>query len=526
MKNFTKILMTLCAAITMHMATAQTPRLSSFGSATATIFFDFDGHTVQSAAWRGGASFTCAPSGLTEAQITEIFKRVSEDYRPFNVNITTDSTEFLSAPVNSRMRIVVTTTSAWYAGVGGVAYIGSFVWSDDTPGFVFPDRLSFNAKYVAECCSHESGHTVGLSHQSAYDANCVLTQTYAMGAGSGETGWAPVMGNSYYKNMTGWNNGPTPYGCTSTQDNLTTITSVNGFGYRADDYNENFGNNTYSLGNANFSAEGIISTTTDNDVFEYNMAHNAAFHFEAKPFGLDENNSGANLDILVKLYDANQALIRTYNPLDKMNVVFDTTLNAGKYYILISGTGNSNVSEYGSLGSYSLLGVKGALPIHDVRISGKAENNRHVFNWNIIADEPVKTQTLEVSTDGRTFSNLSPVSTASRNFSYTPSETGVLYYRLKVVSVIDQTAYSNVLALKATGKIQTYNVSTLVQNDIAINGPASYQYRLMDMNGRIISRGNGTKGFNHVSLQNRPSGIYVLQITSDHIKQTERIIKQ
>ncbi len=526
MKNFTKILLLLCAVITMHIATAQTPALSSFGNAQATIFLDFDGHTVQSAGWRGGTAFTCAPSGLTGAQITEIFNRVAEDYRPFDVNITTDSLEFLSAPVARRMRIVVTTTSAWYAGVGGVAYIGSFTWGDDTPCFVFPDRLSFNAKYVAECCTHESGHTVGLSHQSAYDANCVLTQTYASGAGSGETGWAPVMGNSYYKNMTGWNDGPTPYGCNSTQDNLTTITSVNGFGYRADDYNENFGNNAFSLGNTNFSATGIISTTTDNDVFEYNMAQNAAFHFEAKPFGLDANNSGANLDVMVKLYDASLTLIRTYNPLDKMNVVFDTTLNAGKYYILISGTGNSNVSEYGSLGSYSLLGVRGALPIHDVSITGKTENNRHVLNWNIIADEPVKTQTIEVSTDGRNFSNLSTVSAASRNFSYTPSETGMLYYRLKVISVIDQIAYSNVLALKATGKIQVFNITTLVQNDIIINGPAAFQYTLMDMNGRILSKGNGTKGFNNLPLQNKPSGMYVLQIISDHIKQTERIIKQ
>ncbi|MFZ1530322.1 MAG: T9SS type A sorting domain-containing protein [Ferruginibacter sp.] len=526
MKNFTKIMMLLCAVITMHVATAQTPGLSSFGNAQATIFFDFDGHTVQSAGWRGGMAFNCAPSGLTETQITEIFKRVSEDYRPFDVNITTDSSEFLSAPVDKRMRIVVTTTSAWYTGVGGVAYIGSFTWGDDTPGFVFPDRLSFNAKFVAECCTHESGHTVGLSHQSAYDANCVLTQTYATGAGSGETGWAPVMGNSYNKNMTGWNDGPTPYGCTSTQDNLTTIISVNGFGFRADDYNENFDSNTFSLGNSNFNAEGIISTTTDNDVFEYNMTQHAAFHFEARPFGLDENNSGANLDIMVKLFDANLVLIRIYNPLDKMNVVFDTTLSAGKYYILISGTGNSNVNEYGSLGSYSLLGVKGALPIHDVSISGKTENNRHVFNWNIVSDEPVKTQTIEVSTDGRNFSSLSTVSAASRNFSYSPSETGILYYRLKVVSVIDQTVYSNVLALKVTGKTPVFNISTLVQNDISVNGSSAYQYILMDMNGRTVAKGNGTKGFNNISLQNKASGMYVLQIIGDHIKQTERIIKQ
>src|SRR5665213_3050292 len=65
------------------------PMLSSFPSAQATIFLDFDGQYVQSSLWNGGNPLNCAPSGLTDAQIVEIFNRVSEDYRPFNINITT-----------------------------------------------------------------------------------------------------------------------------------------------------------------------------------------------------------------------------------------------------------------------------------------------------------------------------------------------------------------------------------------------------------------------------------------------------
>ena len=120
----------------------------------------------------------------------------------------------------------------------GVSYVGSFTWGDNTPGFVFADKLGNNPKFVAECISHESGHTVGLSHQSRYDNNCSMTEQYNVGTGAGETSWAPVMGNSYYRNMTGWNDGPTPYGCANTQDNLTIITSINGFSYRADDFKD------------------------------------------------------------------------------------------------------------------------------------------------------------------------------------------------------------------------------------------------------------------------------------------------
>src|SRR5258706_13522 len=153
-------LVLLCCLLTSTWVKAL-PKLTSLPTAKATIFLDFDGHYVTSSIWNGGRPLDCAPSGMNDAQITEIFNRVSEDYRPFNIDITTDSTVFLAAPLTKRVRMIVTTTCAWYTGVGGVAYIGSFTWGDDTPGFVFLPRLGpSNPKMVAECCSHEIGHTL------------------------------------------------------------------------------------------------------------------------------------------------------------------------------------------------------------------------------------------------------------------------------------------------------------------------------------------------------------------------------
>lgn len=168
------------------------------------------------------------------------------------------------------MRIIITSTSSWYpVSVGGVSYVGSFTWGDNTPGFVFSNKLGNNTKNVSECITHESGHAVGLSHQSRYDSNCSLTEQYNIGQGSGETGWAPVMGNSYTRNMTGWNDGPTPFGCANTQDNLTIITNLNGFSYRTDDYDEERNDSTFSLGSASFSTNAVISTNSDKDAFPY-----------------------------------------------------------------------------------------------------------------------------------------------------------------------------------------------------------------------------------------------------------------
>src|SRR5882757_1725031 len=127
----------LLVALVFSLNAFSIPKLSSYPGAPSTIFLDFDGHTVNSAVWNGGNTLYCAPSGMTDAQITEAFYRVSEDYRPFNINITTDSTVFLTTAITKRVRIIVTATDAWYPGVGGVSYVGSFNWGDDTPGFVF-----------------------------------------------------------------------------------------------------------------------------------------------------------------------------------------------------------------------------------------------------------------------------------------------------------------------------------------------------------------------------------------------------
>ena len=525
MKNFTYLKLLLLTVFISANAFSL-PKLNSYPSATATIFLDFDGHKVTGSSWNNGTPILCEASGMTDAQITEIFNRVSEDYRPFNINITTDSTKFLAAPLNRRIRVIITPTSGWTSGVGGISYVGSFTWGDDTPAFVFCDRLGPNSpKYVAECCSHESGHTVGLSHQSTYDANCTLTETYCMGSGSGEASWAPIMGNSYYRNMTGWNDGPTPYGCANTQDNLTIITSQNGFGYRPDDFTETMNGSTYTL-NSSFSVDGLIATNTDKDAFRYVVNQNSNFHVDAIPFNIGGNSTGANLDMKVLLYNGT-TLINTYDPSATMHVSIDTVLNAGTYFIMVSNAGNSNTSSYGSIGSYTLTGFNGALPIHDVSLTGRIDNDKHAMSWNIIADEAIQKQVLEVSSDGILFKALSTFNMSARTFSYAPYNNSTLYYRLKVTSVIGETAYSNIVALKATGKSASlFTVSTLVHNEIMVNASENYQFILSDANGRRIAAGSGIKGMNKINVDNRPGGLYIIQLISNNEKQTERIIKQ
>jgi len=507
------------------------PKLSSLPSAKATIFLDFDGQTVTGSSWNSGNTLYCAPSGLNDEQITEVFNRVSEDYRPFNINITTDSTVFLEAPLTQRIRIIVTLTSGWFTGVGGVSFTGSFVWGDDTPGFVFPDRLSHNPKTIAECCTHESGHTVGLSHQAKYNGDCALIATYNDGTGTGETSWAPVMGNSYHRNLSGWNNGPTPSGCTADQDNLSIITSRNGFTYRQDDHSDDIENNPTSIDitNTEFASAGIITTNTDKDVFKITLPKNGQIRLNAKPYSVGANNEGADLDVEVTLLNSSMNVVRAYNPLDKLDVSIDTLLMAGDYFVQVQGVGNQNATNYGSLGSYTIDGTFSPLmvmPISQVLLSGEINKDKHNFNWNITTDEPIQNLVLESSLNGSLFTTLTALPSDVNSFNYQPLANQNIFYRLKATSVTGQVAYSNVITLKAAENIsQAFTVSSLVSSEISINAARDFNYLLTDMSGRVTKSGEAKTGLTKINIENSPTGIYIIQIISNHQRTTQRIVK-
>jgi len=508
------------------------PKLSSFPSAKATVFLDFDGQTVTASPWNGGQPLYCAPSGLTDAQITEIFQRVSEDFRPFNINITTDSTVFFAAPLYQRIRMIVTPTSSWYQGVGGVAFTGSFTWGDGTPGFIFPDRLAWSPKIIAECCSHETGHTLGLSHQAKFDSSCNLITVYNQGDGTGQTSWAPVMGNSYYRNFTGWNNGPTPSGCSADQDNLSIITGVNGFTYRTDDHSNVPGDAATLLPVQNdntFSGDGIISTNTDQDVFKFVLNAQSELKLNVTPFSVGLNNEGADLDVKVVLMNSNFEIVNVYDPLDKMDVSVDSVFNPGTYYIQVSGSGNQFATNYGSLGSYHVAGTLATLStlaIQQLDLKGSEKDGIHNLTWNLVCDEAVLSEEVQVSYDGISFSKLASVNSAARSFEYRPMNQQDAYYRVHATTISGVTRYSNIVMIRYSGLHNSVVLqSNLVRDRVIISSQEPLKYILIDVNGKILQKGNLQQGQNVINISNSPNGIYFIQMAGETQKLTQRIVK-
>src|SRR5882757_2359972 len=179
---------------------AQTPMLNSYTPASATVYLDFDGAEVDGTIWNENGKIVAAPSGLSPASVTWIHKMIAEHFSLFNLNITTDPAVYERAPVHQRTRVIITPEGNWFGRpVTGVSAIGSFVWGDDTPAWVFMDALSGNSAFIAAAATHQIGHTLGLQHQSAYDSYGIMITELSGGENNIFSSEAPLMGIPFFK---------------------------------------------------------------------------------------------------------------------------------------------------------------------------------------------------------------------------------------------------------------------------------------------------------------------------------------
>jgi subtilisin-like proprotein convertase family protein len=344
---------------------AQTFQLHSNAAAKQVVYLDFDGHTtgdvtgtswdnLTSPAWDysgNGPAFTDVEKQI----IQKIWVRVSEDFAPFNIDVTTQDpgVEALRkvGTTDDRwgIRVVITPNDQPAPGSGGVAYVGSFNFNTDTPAYVF----NVSEKAAAEAASHEAGHALGLSHDGTG------TLAYYSGQGSGITSWGPIMGAAYNPTVTQWSKGQYA-GANNTEDDLAKITTLNGFTYRSDDYG-NTQSTAFALlpqGSSQVvSTYGLIERNTDADYFSF-WSNAGSISLNVDPLNL-----GPNLAVRADLYSASGTLLATVNPAGALNASVNFALpTAGQYFLKVTGTGKGDplttgFSNYASLGNYRIAGT-------------------------------------------------------------------------------------------------------------------------------------------------------------------------
>lgn len=520
--------------VTVSASYGQIPLLNSDINSAPTIFLDFDGHTVDNTVWNYDGPIYCAASTLTPAQVQDIFNRVAEDYRPFTVNITTDSARYLAAPVTLRMRVILTTSWEWYGSAGGVAFTGSFAWGIETPCFVFTGLLGNNIKYIAEAASHETGHTLGLLHQSTYDLSCVKVSDYNYGIGTGEISWAPIMGVGYYRNLTIWHNGSTPYGCNSVQNDIAIITRAeNSISLRPDDAGNTAATAAImNISNNTFSTAARFNFSNDEDLFKITIPLISMVSLRSIPVNAGSPNIAANSDIQTELLNSSLGVLKTVNPADSLQASLDTLLNPGIYYIRVKPAANTNIGTYGMLGGYIITGSLqplSALPLRTLKLTGSTAGQKHLFNWLVDADEKIEEMILEYADNNFSFSELAPVHGSTGTHAWIPSAPGKLYYRLKVRFDNGAIYYSNMINLSNPAESPMPEVigNPVTNGILSIQGISNSNYLLYSNAGSVVQTGRLDNGLNKINVSALSRGIYYIQFhTNNQLVKAQKLVIQ
>jgi hypothetical protein len=287
---------------------------------------------------------------------------------------------------------VITSYGPSSSVAGGIASVNSFNASTDRPCFIYNKSLTG----VAEAISHEVGHTLGLSHDGT------SSSAYYYGHGSGETSWAPIMGVGYNKNVTQWDNG-TYYGSNNGSasanygrgpNDMSVITTFNGFGYQLDQIgNAASSAAALSIAGGVVSQFGRIETSLDSDYYSFQLQSSGNVNLKFDPYayrafvdrdglwggsnlvytapvsdgntGSPYADSGTNLDLAVGLYSSSGSLLGSFDGAGLATTLAWSNLAAGTYYVKLDGVGTGNptsstpsgYNDYGSVGNYLITGT-------------------------------------------------------------------------------------------------------------------------------------------------------------------------
>ncbi len=338
------------------------PILSSNPSSTFVVYCDFDGEVVTHPLWNDGNTINAAPHARANdvAFVTRVWERASEDFAPFNVNVTTDRTVYDATAESRRVMCVITPTNLAAPGAGGVAYVGSFGFG--IPCWAFNDTEAT----CAETISHEVGHTMGLRHDGVTGGFA-----YYGGHGAGPTSWAPIMG-AYFadfepplidEELTQFSKGEYPT-ADNKEDDLAIITGSNGFSYRQDDKGSSIQDaSQLSLNRGTIEDSGIIEKSADKDYFAF-ATSGGAVSMKVSVTNVnstDDPQRGSNLAVSAEILDSTGKSVLIANPADEIDATITTTLARGNYFLVVDGAGRGDLatgfSDYASLGQYSISGT-------------------------------------------------------------------------------------------------------------------------------------------------------------------------
>ncbi|WP_110206621.1 hypothetical protein [Nocardioides daejeonensis] len=348
------------------------------------LYLDFDGERVCNTGWNrgdggilGGLLTPTLPCGDYEGfkgatshrlpsadlkAIQEVWARVSEDFAPFDIDVTTQRPKHSAieraGSGDDRFGVHAVVTASTRArnatcggpGCAGVAYVGVFPdahANDQRILWAFSEEIGNNPRRLADVLSHEAGHTLGLLHDG--------------GGGDGEYYgghgiWGPIMGSGD-RHLTQWSRGEYA-GASQRQDDLAVIAKHGVQRIRDDHADGRRGASRLKRGQ---TAHGVITSSTDTDAFTLRTTCRSRVVLRARNAAL-----GPNLDIRMTIRRPGARRAQVIDPLSSasgkaggLDATWRGKARPGTWLVTLAGTGardpgSTGYSRYGSLGQFTL----------------------------------------------------------------------------------------------------------------------------------------------------------------------------
>lgn len=181
------------------------------------------------------------------------------------------------------------------------------------------------------------------------------------------------------------------------------------------------------------------------------------------------------------------------------------------------------------------------VPVRLISFGANVQNNDALVQWTAENETNHSGYEIQYSQDGRNFISAGSIpaqnGNGTRQYSFTHANAAAigskLYYRLKIVSVSGEPAYSHIVLLRFGGKegitdIYPNPVKSAVNITATVPAGKYISIRIADMNGKTVAAeklsGNGSHS---ISLVGAGAGIYVLEaILPDGSRQQFKLVKE
>lgn len=188
-----------------------------------------------------------------------------------------------------------------------------------------------------------------------------------------------------------------------------------------------------------------------------------------------------------------------------------------------AGSGNNTTNrannDYDDFSPFIVTRTGSVLPVNLQSVSASLQGNRSVINWKVSSELSVARYEIERSDNRISFTNVGFVNASQRiSYSFTDPApvTGVTYYRLKIVGLLGEIKYSEIVVVKPGDKIALNIFPNPVVESINISGLKNNSIiRISSTAGHLLLQQKTNDQFVNINLNSFKPGTYILEVFND-----------